>query len=125
MEDQLHMQEVESSTHHETIAPPLFQLEGLDHPIYHGETSMHEDGRASIHDLPSAMTAASHDLAQSASTWPESQIRQLTRQRHKYATPADGESLMDAYFCWASPTYAVVNRSLFLRESPARQLLTS
>jgi hypothetical protein len=117
MESQLRRQGVEDSLQEEEMAPPHFQLEGLDHPVYHGETSMHEDGRSSTNDRPPAMTAASLDLAMNASTWPEHEIRQLTRQRHKYATPEDGESLMDAYFCWASPTYAVVNRSVFLRKS--------
>lgn len=83
-------------------------------PVYHGETSMHEDTQD-----PSPRTNASSSVANKASVdataWTQEDIRGLTRLRHKYATPEEGEVLMDAYFAWASPSTAVVNRRLFLR----------
>lgn len=102
------------------MAPPRFQLEGKDYPVYHGETSMHEDGhgRSSINhsSVPASMPTGTIN-GMGALTWSEEDLRRMTRLRHKYASPEEGEAYMDAYFCWASPTYAVVNRGIFLRES--------
>jgi hypothetical protein len=109
------------------MAPPRFQLDGNDHPVYHGETSMYEDGRRSamametkttMTTMPVAMTSSPHGMSgtEAATEWSEVDLRRMTRMRHKYASAEEGESWMDAYFCWASPTYAVVNRQVFLRE---------
>lgn len=104
---------------HGDMDPPRFALGGEEQNVYHGETSMYDEPPQSYTD-PSPQTnpsTGSHLPRIDASNWTEHDIRSLTRLRHKYATPEEGEALVDAYFCWASPTYAVVNRTLFLRES--------
>lgn len=110
----------ETSSEDEVIDPPRFTLGGTEMPVYHGETSMHEDTHSLDVD-PSPKTNASSSTANKPSVdathWTQEDIRGLTRLRHKYATPEEGEVLMDAYFAWASPSTAVVNRRLFLRES--------
>jgi len=94
------------------IAPPRFQLGGSEHPVYHGETSMHEDIAS-----PSKLVDPSPSIMD-VSGWSDQNIRELTKLRHKYATAEEGEAWMNAYFTWASVTYAVVNRSIFLRKLP-------
>lgn len=94
----------------EIIAPPRFQLGGQDHPVYHGETSMHEDIAS-----PSKRVKVS-TAGLDVSSWTTDDLRALTRLRHRYATAEEGEAWMDAYFNWASVTYAIVNRHIFLRE---------
>jgi len=99
----------------EIIAPPRFQLGGQEHPVYHGETSMHEDIAS-----PSKRVKAS-TAGLDVSSWTTDDLRALTRLRHRYATAEEGEAWMDAYFGWASVTYAIVNRHIFLRE-PVRAM---
>jgi len=101
----------DKSESEDEIAPPRFQLGGSDHPVYHGETSMHEDIAS-----PSKLVGPS-PLTLDVSGWSDQNLRELTKLRHKYASPEEGEAWMNAYFTWASVTYAVVNRSIFLRKS--------
>lgn len=108
----------EDSDSEEELDPPRFTLGGSDLPVYHGETSMHEDA-VSLDPSPktaSSSAAAANKPSVDASQWTNEDIRALTRLRHKYATADEGEALMDAYFTWASPSTAVVNRRLFLRD---------
>lgn len=98
----------------EEMEPPRFKLGGSDLTVFHGETSMHDDAtdpspKASNH--PDSGGPPQIDAA-----WTPEDIRALTRLRHKYATADEGEAFIDAYFCWASPSIAVVNRSIFLRD---------
>lgn len=77
---------------------------------------MHEDA-ASLDPSPkTASSSAANKPSVDASQWTQEDIRALTRLRHKYATADEGEALVDAYFTWASPSTAVVNRRLFLRD---------
>ena len=96
----------------EAMDPPRFQLGGDDHPVYHGETSMHDD----VTDASFATKGASTNRSVDVSSWKEEDLRALTRLRHKFASADEGEMWMDACFCWTSPTYAVVNRAVFLRK---------
>lgn len=98
----------------EEMEPPRFKLGGSDLTVFHGETSMHDDATD-----PSPKTSTHPDSAGphvDASAWSPEDLRALTRLRHKYASADEGEALMDAYFCWASPSIAVVCRSIFLRD---------
>lgn len=96
---------------HMRMEPPRFKLGGSDLNEYHGETSMHDDGQHSSTD-PSPATG--HNP--STEGWSPAEMRDLRRLRHKYATPDEGEALIEAYFIWASTSTGVVNRSVFLRK---------
>lgn len=103
-----------SSGEEEGMDPPQFHLGGRDDPVYHGETSMHEVV------VDPSLAALQNTISTSRSTgysnWTEREVRAMTRLRHKYAAPEEGEALMDAFFSWASMTYGFVNRGVFLRE---------
>jgi hypothetical protein len=92
------------------MEPPRFKLGGHDLTEFHGETSMHDDGKQSITDPSPPVQHPSVD------GWSPAEMRNLRRLRHKYATPDEGEAYIDAYFFWASTTTGVVNRAIFLRE---------
>ncbi|BEI92243.1 uncharacterized protein CcaverHIS019_0410630 [Cutaneotrichosporon cavernicola] len=105
----------DGSSSEEELEPPRFTLGAAELPVYHGETSMHED--AVIDPSPKTSSSApTNKPSVDASQWTHEDIRALTRLRHKYAAADEGEALMDAYFTWASPSTAVVNRRLFLRD---------
>lgn len=106
----------DNSESEEEMEPPRFKLGGSDLTVFHGETSMHDDAtdpspKASNHPDSGGPSGPQFDAA-----WTPEDIRALTRLRHKYASPDEGEAFIDAYFCWASPSIAVVNRSIFLRD---------
>lgn len=106
----------DESESEEEMEPPRFKLGGSDLTVFHGETSMHDDAtdpspKASNHPDSGGPSGPQLDAA-----WTPEDIRALTRLRHKYASAEEGEAFIDAYFCWASPSIAVVNRSIFLRD---------
>lgn len=104
-----------SDSEDEPMDPPQFHLGGKDDSIYHGETSMHE---AVVDPSLAVRTDAMSALSKTMDyrNWTEPELRAMARLRHKYATPEEGEALMDAFFSWASMTYGFVNRGLFLSE---------
>lgn len=77
---------------------------------------MHEDAVTLDPSPKTSSSAPTNKPSVDASQWTHEDIRALTRLRHKYATAEEGEALVDAYFTWASPSTAVVNRRLFLRD---------
>lgn len=90
---------------------PRYDLGSTSRPVYTGETSMFDD-RPRPSNLPSPVGARNtHDPIT------EDRLRAFARLRHKYVSADEGEALLDAYFSWASPIYAVVHRPLFIRQS--------
>lgn len=96
------------------LGRPQYHLGSTKRPVYHGELSMFED------QGPSAAASPTHENM-SPQVWGEERLRAAARLRHRYADPEDGEAWIDAYFCWASPVYAVVHRPTFLSEPTPRR----
>ncbi|ORY34327.1 fungal-specific transcription factor domain-domain-containing protein [Naematelia encephala] len=102
----------ETKVERSALDHPRFAFGSLDRPVYHGETSMHND----FDTPPGRASRDSISAVEDGSSWSMARLRALCKTKHRYVSPEEGEFYLDAYFCWASITYSAIYRPTFIRD---------
>ena len=90
--------------------------------VYHGLTSLSQGATLTDDLSPLDSESASNPLSD-PSFAPFFQV--LATSKHVSVAPAIGDALLECFFCYSSPLYNVVQRSIFLRERQSVTVLRS